>query len=215
MVTIAVSLAPMSIAGTTFWDIAPNVFFRGSGDGPVSLLVDGTATQIRILNGVVEFTNLIMAGERLELIGFNASSNAQVGVVGVTTERVIFNVDGANGVTTTIVVKAPPDRRVTRVNGADSFTFDDSTDLAVITDVHGLFTRQMVVFFNPVSGSFAQSSNTLITIFGLVAVVSGFVLALQVGSGQIFTGPTFALVGFLLASVIAIAVLNIVGAIFN
>ena len=37
IVVTLVSISPMSIAGTTVWDISANVFFRGSGGGPISL----------------------------------------------------------------------------------------------------------------------------------------------------------------------------------
>ena len=79
IVVTLVSISPMSIAGTTVWDISANVFFRGSGGGPISLNAAGTASQIRIVDGVVEFTSLVIGGNSISLVGFNASSNSNAG----------------------------------------------------------------------------------------------------------------------------------------
>ena len=121
IVLIFISISPMSIAGTTFWDIQPNVFFRGSGNGPISLNAAGTASQIRIVSGVVEFTSLTIGASSISFIGFNASSNANVTAVFVGSDRVVYKIYAKNCVTKKTVVYAPPGRDVSDVTGGDYF----------------------------------------------------------------------------------------------
>lgn len=215
VVLLVVSFSPMSIAGTTLWDIQSGVFFRGSGDGAISLNAAGTASQIRIVSGVVEFTSLTVGGGSIVLVGFNASSNAAVTIADVGLDRITYNVDATAGVTTTVVVKAPPDRTVTRVDGADSFAFDGDTDLVTVTDIQGAATGQFIVWLNPVSGSFAQTIRTLADILLLVGFVMGIVLAAEVAKGNFFTGTSMTLIGFIIGTTVAIMILTIAERLFN
>lgn len=210
-----ISISPMSIAGTTLWDIQPNVFFRGSGDGPISLNAAGTASQIRIVSGVVEFTSLTIGSSSISFIGFNASSNANVTAVFVGNDRAVYNIEANNGVTTTTVVKAPPGRDVSDVSGGDSFSFDGSTDLVTVTEVHGATTKQIIVFFNPVSLSFSQTISALADILMLVGVLVGFMIVGAVAKGEFFSQASFALIGFIIVTAVAIIILRIGEALFN
>ena len=215
IVVTLVSLSPMSIAGTTLWDISANVFFRGSGGGPISLNAAGTASQIRIVDGVVEFTSLVIGANSISLVGFNASSNANVTIVAFGTDRITYNIDANNGVTTTTIVKAPPDTTVSSATGADSFSFDGATDLATVTEVHGATTKQIILLFNPISGSFTRTINALVDVLLLVAVLMSFIVVSEVAKGQIFSQTSFTLMGFIIVTAVAIMILKIGEAVFN
>ncbi len=215
IVVVLVSVSPMSLAGNTVWDIQANVFFRGSGNGPISLNTAGTASQIRIVSGVVEFTALTVGGGSITFVGFNASSNADMKVVSVGSGRVVYNIDATNGVTTTTVLKAPPGRAVNDVSGGDSFVFDDATDLVTVTAVQGALTKQIIIFFNPVSASFGQTIDALVNILLLVTVLMGFVLIGEISKGQFFSNTSFTLIGFIITTTVAIIVLRIGEGLFN
>lgn len=215
IVIILISVSPMSIAGNTLWDIQANVFFRGSGNGPISLNAAGTASQVRIVNGVVEFASLVIGANSITLLGFNASSNANVTIVAFGTDRVTYNIEASNGVTTTTIVKTPPGQTVNEVTGGDSFSFDDATDLTTVTEVHGAGTKQIILFFNPVSGAFGRTSNALVDVLLLVAVLMSFIVISEVAKGQFFSNTSFALMGFIIVTAVTIMILRIAQAVFN
>lgn len=172
-----IAFSPVSLAGVTFWDIQANqIFFRGSGNGQINLNNDGTADQIQIINGVVEFDNFSVGPGRISFLGFNASDNTNVSVLIVNQEMVTFNIDANNGVNTTTVIKAPPGTLYVDVDGEDSFTFDPATELVNIYEVHGMITKQITVFFT------ARGSRWGLLSFFLILICIPIALVLVKGS---------------------------------
>ena len=163
IVIIIISFSPITLAGVSFIDIHANqIFFRGGGNGQIKLGNDGSASQIQIINGVVEFTNFSIGSGSISFVGFNASDNTNVTALIVSQSMVTYGIDANNGINTTTVIKAPSGTSYVDVDGADSFTFDQVTELVNIYEVHGLNTKQITVYFNLIAG--INSSNILMLI---------------------------------------------------
>ena len=143
---------PISLAGLNSWDIHANkIFFRGSGDGPITLHDAGTASKIQIVDGGVEFTDLTIGAGSIDFIGFNASENANITALAVGRDLVVFNIDAVNGANTETIIKAPPNTFDVDVDGEDSFSFNATTRLVSVQETHGPDTKQIIVFFNRTS----------------------------------------------------------------
>ena len=142
-------ISPISLAGLNSWDIHANeIFFRGSGNGPITMHDQSKAEQIQIIAGMVEFTELSILAGSIDFVGLNASENANITALAVGDDIIVFNIEAANGAITETIVKAPAGTFQVDVEGEDSFNYNSTSRLVTIGEVHGLETKQIIVFFN-------------------------------------------------------------------
>ncbi len=151
IVVIIISFSPISLAGLTAWDITENIFFRGIGNGPITMHDQSSASKIQIVDGIVEFSNYSLLAGSIDFVGFNASSNANVTILAVGQEMIAYNIDANNGATTTTTVKVPSGTLDVDVEGDDSFSFNLITELVTVRELHGVDTKQIIIYLNRTS----------------------------------------------------------------
>jgi len=206
-----VSFSPMLFAGTTYWDIQTGVYFRAEATGgDIDFDAAIVATQIRMVNSIVLFTDVTMGGDYISLLGMSASSNCDMTLLDIENDEITYEVTANAGQTSTTKVKIPSTKEVSQVDGASSWSFASSTNILTVTVIHAS-TQEIIVYYNTIVNPLTEPiTDTINVIYGLQTLVLLVSLIASLGDKE----PKNTMMGIITVNVAIFVLLRYVEGLF-
>lgn len=206
-VVVCISFAPLALAGVSLWTIYPGVYFRATPTGGnIDFASFITASQVQISSGLVDFAALTMDGKYISSLGLNASSNCDLTLTDVESDRVVYNVAANIGQTSITHVKIPPSIEVETVKKATSWIVDESTNTIKITNFH-LGAKTITILFKDQT---AANTANLVLKDASLAFSLCMIIVFFAAMSMVLKNPDGSIIGFILGFTITIVLLVIV-----